>query len=72
MWNLEGQKVRVNYMGQGLAGVVVESRVKYGGRVGHTVELDEPVLLRFRTEPASRVLVEQEDVVEVVFSLRSE
>jgi len=66
MWNKEGHKVRVNYMGQELAGVVVESRVKYGGRVGHTVELDEPVLLRFRTEPASRVLVEEQDVVEVI------
>ena len=44
MWNLENCRVTGNYMGIApVAGMVTESRVKYGGSVSHTVELDEPI-----------------------------
>ena len=43
-WNLEGQRVHGLYLNQfPYAGVVSESRVKYGGTVQHTVELDETI-----------------------------
>jgi hypothetical protein len=44
MWNLENCRVTGNYMGIALvSGMVTESRVKYGGSVSHTVELDKPI-----------------------------
>ena len=44
MWNLENCRVTGNYMGIApVAGMVTESRVKYGGSVSHTVELDTPI-----------------------------
>ena len=43
-WNLEGQRVHGLYLYLfPYAGVVSESRVKYGGAVQHTVELDETI-----------------------------
>jgi len=42
-WNLEGKRVNGFYMGQfPYTGMVVESRVKYGGQVQHTVQVDAP------------------------------
>ena len=44
MWNLENCRVTGNYMGiMPVAGMVTESRVKYGGSVSHTVKLDTPI-----------------------------
>ena len=55
MWNLEGQRIRARYFGdQEVEGVVVESRVKYGGRVQHSVEFDQPIQLRWRAMKAVR------------------
>jgi len=43
-WNLEGRIVRGKYAGLvQVRGTVLESRVAYGGRVKHHVELIEPV-----------------------------
>lgn len=43
-WNREGQRVAGVYLGAyTVSGVVTESRVKYGGTVQHTVQLDQPV-----------------------------
>lgn len=43
-WNLEGQRVHGLYLNKfPYTGVVSESRVKYGGTVQHTVELDETI-----------------------------
>jgi predicted glycosyltransferase len=42
-WNLEGKRINGLYMGLfPYSGEVVESRVKYGGSVQHTVQVDEP------------------------------
>lgn len=42
-WNKEGQHVAGVYLGAyTVSGSVTESRVCYGGRVSHTVKLDQP------------------------------
>ena len=42
-WNLEGKRINGLYMGIfPYAGVVTNSRVKYGGEVQHTVSVDNP------------------------------
>ena len=43
-WNKEGQTVASNYLDLfQVTGVVQASRVKYGGKVQHTVKLDFPI-----------------------------
>lgn len=43
-WNLEGKRINGLYLGLfPYCGRVVESRVKYGGNVLHTVVIDEPI-----------------------------
>jgi hypothetical protein len=43
-WNLEGKKVSGKYLDEFVfIGTVVESRVKYGGKVSNTIVLDIPV-----------------------------
>jgi hypothetical protein len=37
----------------------------YGGGVQHTVTLDKPLQLRWRSEPTDRVLLEHQHVVQV-------
>jgi hypothetical protein len=63
-WVLDGQKVKANYLGETITGVVVDSRVKYGGKVQYTVELDSPVQFRWRSEPTDRVLVDRDELLE--------
>ena len=63
-WILDGQKVKAKYLGETVTGVVVDSRVKYGGKVQYTVELDAPVQFRWRSEPSSRVLVDRDELLE--------
>lgn len=44
IWQLEGKKVSGNYIGEYLVqGTVIESRVAYGGKVKHHVQLDSPL-----------------------------
>jgi hypothetical protein len=41
-WILEGKRVKANYLGVAtVTGTVTNSRVAYGGRVKHTVLLDQ-------------------------------
>jgi hypothetical protein len=62
-WVLDGQKVKAKYLGETVTGVVVDSRVKYGGKVQYTVELDSPVQFRWRSEPTDRVLVDHDELL---------
>ena len=62
-WIKDGEQVTANYMGQTVSGTVESSRVKYGGEVQYTVNLDSPVQLRWRTEPTSRVLINQAELI---------
>ena len=59
-WVKDGEQVAGRYYGQVFEGVVVDSRVKYGGKVQYTVELHNPINLRWRTEPVNRILVDEE------------
>lgn len=66
MWAYDGMWIRANYMEEfEVSGVVESSRVKYGGGVQHTVVLDKPLKMRWRTEPATRLLVDHETVLQV-------
>ena len=62
-WNKEGSTIIADYLGQLVYGVVLESRVKYGGKVQHTLNLDVPVQLPWQSEPTTRVLVDEDHVV---------
>ena len=42
-WIKDGEQVTANYHGLTVSGVVESSRVKYGGRVQYTVNLNAPV-----------------------------
>ena len=56
-WNLEGKRINGIYLGLWpYTGTVVESRVKYGGAVQHTVKVDEP--FKVYGELRERILVE--------------
>jgi hypothetical protein len=61
MWNREGQRVAGMYLkAYAVSGTVTESRVKYGGRVQHTVQLDKPVTVFGRQ--ADHLLLDEEDL----------
>jgi hypothetical protein len=62
-WIKDGNTVRVDYHGHTGAGIVRESRVKYGGSVQYTVDLIEPIKLRWRDELTTTVLVDGDDIV---------
>lgn len=65
-WYLDGQKVIAEYFGNTVTGTVESSRVKYGGRVHHTVILDNPVSLPWRSEALTRVLIDDINLKEVL------
>ena len=45
-WNLEGKRVFGYYLDEfPVTGVVQQSRVKYGGKLSHTVVLEKPVMI---------------------------
>ena len=67
-WNKEGQTVLAKYHGQSVVGVIESSRVKYGGKVQHTVNLEQAITLRWRSEPVTRVLIDEDEVVGVFVS----
>lgn len=60
-WNREGQQVMGKYLDtHTVTGTVVGSRVKYGGRVQHTVSLDVPLNVFGRI--ADHLLLDEEDL----------
>lgn len=63
MWNKQGMQVKACYHGKYVTGVVTSSRVKYGGTVQHTISLNAPIMLRWRSEPVHTVLVDDDNVV---------
>jgi len=66
-WILDGSRVKANYYGVKVEGVVTDSRVKYGGEVQYTVRLDEPVELpwcTWRSEPRTVLLINRSEIVE--------
>ena len=65
MWNLEGLTVRGYYFGHQVEGVVILSRVKYGGSVQHTVDLFFPITM-YGQERTS-VLLDADEVAHVEY-----
>jgi len=60
-WNKEGEHVVGVYLGAyTVSGTVVNSRVKYGGRVQHQVILDKPVVVFGRE--AEELLLDDEEL----------
>ena len=65
-WIKDGQRVQAKYLGtEPRAGLVVESRVRYGGKVCYTVMLDEPANFPWRSEPTTLVIVDQSEIVAI-------
>jgi hypothetical protein len=66
-WDLEGRRIRASYLiDMPVVGTVLSSRVKYGGEVQHTVKLDVPLAMRWRTEPADILLVDHSKIMEIL------
>lgn len=62
-WIKDGKRVKARYLGsENVTGVVVESRVRYGGKVCYTVNLDAPVQFRWRSEPTNVVIVDENEI----------
>ena len=64
-WILEGQKVAGRYFGVPFTGIVEESRVKYGGRISHTINLDTPIQMPWSSESTSRIVSNDEELENV-------
>jgi len=64
-WIKDGETVQGTYCDHVVSGVVESSRVKYGGRVEYTVNLATPITLRWRTEPVTRVLLDETKLIEM-------
>lgn len=63
-WIKDGKHIVANYLGETVRGTVESSRVKYGGTVQYTVNLNEPVQFPWRSEPSTRVLINSNEIVE--------
>jgi hypothetical protein len=64
MWNYEGLSITGTYLGDHfIKGYVILSRVAYGGRVVHTVVLDEPIQV-YGTE-RDRVILDMSEILTV-------
>jgi hypothetical protein len=62
-WIKDGVRVRARYLGsEPVVGTVTESRVRYGGKVCYTVQLDQPTQFPWRSEPANVVIVDQAEI----------
>lgn len=64
-WTLNNCKVDIEYCGATGSGTVVDARVKYGGAVQYTVELDEGIVLPWRSELVYRVLVDDKGILSI-------
>ena len=62
-WILDGKRIQARYLGEVVSGIVESSRVKYGGRVQYTLLLDQPHQFRWRKEPSTRLLVDDNEII---------
>ncbi len=68
-WNLETQGIRAKYLGgDECVGIVMESRVKYGGGVQHRVLLTKPFTFLGTVKEAGTVVLIDHEEVRQVFS----
>ena len=62
-WNKDGSTIKAVYLDRPVTGVVLNSRVKYGGQVQYQVKLEVPLYLPWSTELRDTVLVDDCDVI---------
>lgn len=63
-WNKDGNTIKAVYCGEPVTGVVLDSRVKYGGKVQYEIQLDEALYLPWSGgQPRDIVLVDEDDVL---------
>jgi hypothetical protein len=62
-WIKDGETIQANYLGVRVKGIVESSRVKYGGMVQYTVNLEEFVQFPWRSNPTNRVLITQDEII---------
>jgi len=63
-WNKERHTVKAMYLSEYPAiGVVVETRIRYGGSVQHELKLKEPLVLPWDDEPRTTLLVDDKQIV---------
>lgn len=62
-WNKDGSTVRAEYCGTMFDGVVLNSRVKYGGKVQYQVQADAPFYVDSLKAYRETVLVDEDDVI---------
>lgn len=62
-WIKDGSIVRANYLDCEITGLVMDSRVKYGGTVQYKIVLDTPLSLPWRSEPVKQVLIDGDEIV---------
>jgi len=65
----DNTSVTGNYMGKSVSGVVMESRVKYGGDLQYTVKLNSPINFRWREEPVFTVLLNSNEISAAMVNL---
>lgn len=67
-WNLEGLKVKGEYLGVEVTGLVTETRVLYGTGVCNSVVLDNDVVVCEGVErkAGNTVFIDREDIKEVL------
>lgn len=64
-WILDGSHIKAKYLGVPVTGIVIDSRVKYGGEVQYAVKLDEALVLPWGGRSAGdTVLVNRSEIVE--------
>jgi hypothetical protein len=62
-WNKEGSTIKAEYCGVIFSGVVLESRVKYGGKVQYKVAAADSIYLPFSDMPRDIVLVDEDEII---------
>ena len=62
-WNKEGSTIKAVYCGVVFSGVVLESRVKYGGKVQYKVAAADSIYLPFSDTPRDIVLIDENEVI---------
>lgn len=62
-WNKDGSAIKAEYCGTTFTGVVLESRVKYGGTVQYRVRAFEPFYVDSLKAERETVLVDEDDVL---------
>ena len=63
-WYLEGQRVRGTYSGEfDVAGIVMNSRVRYGGAVSHHISLD--VKVKINGTVRDSVMMNENEIMEI-------